>query len=246
VAALDKQRFHEVYRRVPSAKQMAATRPMHYGSEVDRSDTVLIPTILIPTEVAIQDMVAIDCPRLASAAEKARGVSPVLHVDRDEMTVDNLSSQLSRMSIDETRKSELLDTIRTQHDYDNAVTIAEDLGKRLPSEAEFDCMAASCTATEDSAPSANSDSEGDKHARDLDNLFTGLAEWTTTSGYRSERPSLVNSPDTRVVRGVASNMSTGAPDSDARHGRIIVPRFEQRLDIGFRCVRSPVPRFLDY
>jgi len=247
VAALDKERFHEVYRRVPTRDHKFNNSRPHLTSKLDRDGRVLLDCIRIPSEVATQGMLAIDCPRLASAAEKQRGESPVLYVDRDEMTVDNLSSRLAQTSLSEITKSGLLDTIRVSHDYDSAVKIAEELGNRLPSEAEFECMAASYSdMTENSKSPANITPQDGKQPRNLENLFTGLAEWTTTSEYHSERGSLVNSPDTRVVRGAASNMSTGASESDARHGRIVVPRSEQRADIGFRCVRSAAPRFLDY
>jgi serine/threonine-protein kinase len=242
VAALDKQRFHEVYRRVPVPGQTSVRDEPHNFAPVDRNGIVLIPPIKIPNAIETQDMVAIDCPTLASSAEKQRGISPVLYVDRDEMTLDNLSRQLARSSVDAGKKSDLLNP-ENESDYERSMEIAELLGKRLPSEAEFECMAASHSATTSPVPNSARSSE---QPGKLQNLFTGLAEWTTSSTPTVKDLRHVSDKDVRVVRGAATNASPGASDTDARHGRILVRRTDPRKDVGFRCVRSAVPRFLDY
>ena len=247
VAALDKQRFHEVYRRVPAPGEEYASPALHLSSKVDRSGTVLPPPIEIPNAVATLDMVPIPYPDIANAAEKQRGVSPFLYVDCDEMSVDGVSRQLARMSSNQVDPNTVLNMFRVQHNYWYAAEIAEALGKRLPSEAEFECMAESYSdATADLSSVDATHARYGKHPRDLKNLFAGLGEWTTSSMPTVRAGTFANAPELRIVRGVASNMSPGAPDSDPRHGRILVPRSEQRADIGFRCVRSPAPRFLDY
>ena len=247
VAALGDGRFHEVYRRIPADDRGPLSPLPHLRWELDRNGTVRLPTINIRT-VATKRMCLVDCPEHANGMEVTAGNGHQFYIDCQEMTPENLAGELGASSVEKLERVELLEMLRRHPDYDSALAIAESLGKRLPSETEFECAVNFVFAAEPQSSLGRRKADSDNpRAAAIDDLLTGMAEWTTSSDGSLSRDASKEHypPEVRVIRGARSEMFSGIRDTDARHGRRLVNRTESPGDAGFRCVRSAAPSFLD-
>ena len=159
--------------------------------------------------------------------------------------------------------------------FDQAVAYAEEVGKRLPTEFEYEYVATNrgrtkypwgdelSEDTQNPSPDViksnkfgpQGDPEFDRLSSNdsVSGLCSNLAEWTSSKAI-SYNPTLADSrlpdqPDVRVARGGNATTLHGDPSVTpaTRNPRF---RFFANRNIiyeglGFRCVRSAVPRFID-
>lgn len=219
VAALEdgSERFHEVYRHVPPDPK-AITKNWHQVNwEVDPQDRLVWPSIKIPASSVTSGMVLVDGgrdlrlgPAPQPGADSMRFDVPPFFVDPHELTVgDFLALQAPKIS------SKLLDALwktqakgkppnaaMTNISFEEAVSRAEDSGKRLVQEWEFLFLTTNGGTTrfpwgnELPAPEAWPEEVGDvggvgfdriaSHGGEITGVCSNVAEWVDS--YRLLRP----------------------------------------------------------
>ena len=146
--------------------------------------------------------------------------------------------------------------------FDAAVVLAELSGKRLPTEGEFARAALqrepNFVDSEDNAvESARGAARVGFPSEDRTNtvpavigLCSNVAEWTVSkcTKQRSEESPFLLEPRERIVCGGDWQSTFGESPSTTIHqanSRVAVSEEAVRPGLGFRCVRSVAPRFVD-
>lgn len=283
VAALDDGRFHEVYRRVPTRDAgLTMGGVLQWETDDDDPTATLLPKVEIPTLDVTRGMIyyagsdsfqmggALSTSRIGESAKTPLHVRSVdsLYADATELPV-SLWKRYLGLSKDPFPQP-AGDDYAARLPYAGALSVAEKLGKRLPTEAEWEYMATNGGRTRypwgNSPPTAEEIASDGMHIvgmptfdRTLGDppvagLCTNLAEWTTT--YASLYPSAVErdspspKPPTLVadasLRRVIRGPQAGA--KERRHVAVYDPRernFEHyRKFQGVRCIRSAQPHVL--
>src|SRR5262249_31478872 len=143
-----KSRFHQVYRQIPLPGQTNWQRFPHHGWDLREDGTIELPAIKIPAPNVVARMArfkgdlefrmgAEDVP----SAEPAH-VNPVkpFFLDDHEVTESEYRAARGRLPLDlvEPRGD---DFAVSRVSYDEALHCAEVMGKRLPTEAEYEFAA---------------------------------------------------------------------------------------------------------
>lgn len=273
VATLDDGRFHEVYRLVPrSATQMAWSYPhrwWHYTDGVLQLRRVVIPELDVSNNMSLfegSSEFRVGLPAQDSIPEHVHGVKP-FYLDPHEVTIrDVLNCCQGSLPLplrdpkQANWESDLLPVSNLL--FDEALMIAERLGKRLPTEWEYEFAATNGGTTR--YPSGNVPPEADAwQVRSIDQissektatippvfgLFSNVAEFVDSRFIPypgSNTQQLANTShlkDFVTIRGgllspqTRANWLTYGPRFRVQHDpRLINP------NIGFRCVRSRNPR----
>jgi eukaryotic-like serine/threonine-protein kinase len=265
VAVLPDGRFHEVQRHVPGKDESQSLQESYNHRFYRRGpdDSIELPLITIPHLSVSEDMTLIPGSENFLAGVKDSRLLPQhvqqipdFYIDNHEFTLGKLRSICDRLP---TRfsQSDLADDEPITASFDQAMAYAESVGKRLPTEFEYEYAATNCGSTHyswgnDEPPFIVKASyiEGSRRPFDrlksfprVEGLCDGLAEWTV-SNFSPYQPysidsDMIGTRDLRVVRGAGE----GGPDilsaADPRnrkglHRSFIDPR------TGFRCVRSAV------
>lgn len=278
VAALDDGRFHEVYRYVP--QQPHELRPQSYSHwlwSVRADGSIVWPEIEIPEiEVSYGMGLFTGSPRFrvgdrrfTTTPEHDRFLPP-FYLDPREVTWGDLLDR------DTTRRGSIWQRFQQQGDspgrdypaarlwHDEAVAWAESLGKRLPTEGEYEFAATAGGKCRfpwgDDADRLTEWPLGPAGTPEFDRveagvpvfgLYSNVAEWTAS--WASPYPPLLDHPDGRsprppgsyIVRGAPPSVIAGSPSREdldagvrgrvAQHDRTLLPA------IGFRCARSFKP-----
>ncbi len=275
VAALDDGRFHEVYRYVPQHPH--DVRPQaypHWIWSVQKDGSIVWPEITIPEiEVSYGMALFTGSPRFrvgdarATTTPEHHRKLPPFYLDAREVTWGDL------LELDAARQSVVWDHFQRGGEtpprnfpaaplwHDDAVAFAESLGKRLPTEGEYEFAA---TAGGECRFPWGNDAEritewtfGPAGTPEFDRveagvpvfgLYSNVAEWTAS--WASAYPPLLDdpaslparSPGTYIVRGAPASVIEGQPlrpeftlgprNRVGRHDRTLSPK------IGFRCARS--------
>jgi eukaryotic-like serine/threonine-protein kinase len=256
VAILDDGRFHEVYRHVP---KFAGTLPAGYPHRrwrVADDRSIVVPVIKIPQQDVTHDM--------AIVGEES---SARMFMDCREFSVSDYRRIAGgRLPGDKGWKAVPDDCALTVR-FDMAVSIAEKMGKRLPSESEFELamsqrvqIPAPSSAEEPAdtmelGPVSFPSEDRTNTVPPVFGLCSNVAEWTFSlvSGHRANPRDdhraipAIYSPDERIIRGgdlsvVGGNGSTAPVHRDPDQ-RIALSRHTLQPGVGFRCVRSVTPRF---
>lgn len=272
VAKLDDGRFHEVYRHVPDEPTRTAEVYPHRRWHVDDRGRIQLPAIGIPALDVCKNMAALSGSEGRSPATVHPGqsltkeyVAP-FHLDTREVTVD----EFRKVYYDHMAGLGVInapgDHPMTGTLFDYAVWYAEQVGKRLPLESEYEFAATNGGKTQypwgdDPQPipwelAAVESLEFDKTATQppIYGLFSNGAEFTA-SPYVPQLP--FNSPpgrpgltsyvfDNVTIRGavyaqradIASILRT-----DGIGVRSGMPRRQLSDNVGFRCARSQTPRW---
>lgn len=275
VVAVKGDRFHEVYRRVPGPNDLAGVYP-HQRWTIRSDGVVELPEIRhLPMKsiVEAQRMARFDgsskfkmgSKDLAGAPAHIRSV-PAFYLDAREVTIREFERELeakqhrTRRCSGNLGENEPVTCVR----WDDAVYFAEILGKRLPTEAEYEFAATRGNARKypwgDSLDGIKKWSYGDADKSEYDivkgangikvyGLFSNVAEWTMSWSipYPTSKTKPPSNPHSRkVVRGGDESVALGRPDQSilrtgpkARWGNSFVQRYPK---LGFRCARSAVPR----
>ena len=259
VAATSDGYFHEVYRYVPSLGE-EGVQEGNFGSQADSEGGIRLPNVTIPTVLSLEVMARAEgtdefipgkFAEKNTSALAAIEIAP-FYVDTTEVTIGTARKTSIRMPLSSTGSHE---DWAFATDFYTAVEVAEQLGKRLPTEIEYEYLATNFGTSVypwgdselDDAPSTVSQLVGSTPFDRLPTnppvlgLCSNVAEWTSSPGLGSFGLPL----DRRVVRGgfKASFIENDSqPGSEMVSGQrwIIDPRTTSS-QIGFRCVRSESP-----
>jgi serine/threonine protein kinase len=267
-------RFHEVYRRVPKVHQQL--RQHHDLNAILLDDgTVKLYGIKIPDEDITRQMTRIkgtpSFPFASVTTKTAPYTLPILPfwIDNHEFTVQEHRALLTDTSATEPLNNRLPDTAAQPLGFDAAVFRAEALGKRLPTEAEYEFVATNGGSTKypwgndwpvDAdllVSSEGSDPFGpvgipafDKVAKypEVVGLCSNKAEWVIPQLRPKVFDPLIRPAitlDLQVYRGgnaatIAGDPRVTAIDRDPRL-RNEAPGKLEYIGLGLRCVRSAEP-----
>ena len=146
--------FHEVYRRVPIANSISGAPP-HLSWEFQNDGTVLLTAVQIPTTSVTDGMAylvgaddfEVGDAKLPEAPPHHQRIVPFF-MDTTEVTVSDVKKQMERdgrgapFPFLSMPNKPLLDSYPVTHaSYENAVSLAERLGNRLPTEFESEFAA---------------------------------------------------------------------------------------------------------
>jgi hypothetical protein len=278
VAELAGLGFHEVYRLVPPRGDIPQLTHTHTAWTLLADGTIDLATIGIPPAgIPERGMAYFEGGEYTMGSLALQGVPPhrrqvaAFYLDPTEVTVGDY--QTRRTLPDAVRKEGTPLTWAVGYvSYDDALDYAEQVGKRLPDEAEYE-FAATKGGTRDFPgdfplpiaqwPLGPVREPGFDHldAPPVYGLYSNVAEWTTSRlyPYPSDDPGIFachRAPgmrkvfdDGRVVRGAPWSVIIGKPDPEefnrGPRGRLSIKRYEMYPGLGFRCARSAAPRFLD-
>jgi hypothetical protein len=273
-ATADGQRFHQVYREVPLPGQTLSGGIFPHRSWIRRDDgAVELPAIKIPEANAVANMARfpggkhfiLGCDELAEAQPPHVQSVAAFFLDVHEVTIGEYRAARGSLPLN-LRESPGDDFAVTDVNYDEALRCAEVMGKRLPTEAEYEWAA--------TMGGMRKFPWGDDKERiegwpflvvgqpDFDRtpteppvygLYSNVAEWTTTWHLHYPTTLPIAFPEdyrsTRTVRGGPYSVVMGKPDQKEclwgpryRHG-VSIDRAWPGL--GFRCARSAEPLFLN-
>lgn len=277
VAALPDGRFHEVYRTVPENRH---ARPHSYPHRLwqKRTDgSIEWPVIDIPALDTIQRMALftgdpafqIGMQGNTTTPMHTRAV-PAFYLDAHEVTWDEYRAANgdTLLPSQEHLQPPLPDGKMpiSRVWWDDAVMHAEKIGKRLPTEAEFE-FAATLGGTRKFpwgdeppaewewtfGPAGHVDYDRvDVGAITVSGLYSNFTEWTASRATlypplpEYEDSAMELPTDTFIVRGGPSSVVLGDPIPEqfpiGPRQRIAQPRMSLETGIGFRCARSARPR----
>ena len=279
VSNTDGYGFHEVYRRVPAGNLMSGA-PAHLSWEIDTDGTVLLSRIEIPSATVVDGMSYLagsDDFEVGDAtlpeAMPHRVRIPPFYIDRAEVSVGDVRKQMDRdgrgepFPLVQMPNKPLHDDQPVTHaSYENAVSLAERMGKRLPSEFEYEFAATQAgktkypwgdnpdLITEWRFGSIDQQMTWDRTQADppIRGLYSNVTEWTTSwaKPYPSDPFAAalagVFKPDFRIVRGGSASVVVGQPQSiDWTRGprtRVAADQMTFSHSVGLRLVRSTKPR----
>lgn len=270
--------FHEVYRRVPGLMAGLPGAYRHTRWSIRNDGVAEIPEIALPPESVAQGMALIEGDdSFVLGSDTVPGVPPYRHpvasyyLDVREINVNDV------LELDPDHKRFVPFAVKSMPQqppdpqqavsfvsYDAAVLWAEKLGKRLPTEAEYEFAAtnrgrqpfpwgddvnrlANWTFTEQ----GSADWDRLDTQPPVSGLFSNVAEWTSSwpVPYPAHqetglKPSALLATE-RIVRGGSSSVIAGQPTgADWLPGPRM--RVKQHIEtttpgLGFRCVRSAQP-----
>ncbi|MBI3462487.1 MAG: formylglycine-generating enzyme family protein, partial [Planctomycetes bacterium] len=278
--------FHEVYRVVPAPDSNAASATFaHARWQVLSDGTIELPNIEIPRDGVVKGMTrfaggtftmgARRVPDLPEAFRQMLSqVAPPTDKDVPAFFLDQTETTIGEYQQGGGNLHPALAGLPGSHPvtlvgFDEAVAYAERMGKRLPTEVEYE-FAATVGGTQGFP-------WGEEEARVVDwtfgaagepdwdrtptqppvyGLYSNVAEWTLSwlRPYRTPPFKLTDagiiegSRRGRVVRGGPSSLAKGEINpTEWKLGpewRWALPRDSQYPGLGFRCARSERPRFL--
>jgi serine/threonine protein kinase/formylglycine-generating enzyme required for sulfatase activity len=280
--------FQEVSRTVPPPGQM---KPFYPHDRWDKADdgTVTLPTIRIYPEDDVRKGMAYfeggqfimgpDIPVGKTASPAHRRTVSSFYLDTTEVSVGAFrrSGLLLPRELGETKPDQPADIDRravTYITFYGALDYAEKIGKRLPTEAEYEFAATlggrqafpwgdEKRRVTEWGPLEVGQPLFDRTPtpRPIFGLYSNVAEWTDSlltpydptrhpSAFPYHPDWLRAYRDSRVVRGAPPSVLKGLPPKEAEsqlgpRWRTMVPRYERLQAVGFRCARSAKPRFFD-
>jgi serine/threonine protein kinase len=277
VAVLDDGRFHEVYRHVPERPHSLASSPSAHIFWTTRVDGAIEwPTIEIPRADVADDMGQFDGADVFRVGDSSSTMTPehsrfVAPFRLDTHEVD-WQTYLANNNNQKPPSQHHLEADMSQSDlpvtgiwYHDAVAYAEQMGKRLPSEAEYEFAATRGGRQKFPwgddpglmkewilTPAGTPDFDRVDAGKAVWGLYSNAAEWTCSwaSAYPPQldyEPGLLpRAEGAWIVRGAPFSVFSGNPDSEKLAGgprqRIAIHEKAIYPLIGFRCARSLRPR----
>ncbi len=229
-------------------------RKMNEKHAEERADAGMIHTqpIVIDAPIAIDAPLAIDAPAVPPEMTLVTGAfdlgedhpegMPKMHVelpgiwiDRSEMTLEGLRAALGDPKAGGAPRDAAALPARNVT-WLQADTACRALGKRLPTEVEWE--AAAMTTPRDPARATLKVGKGglvppqQKDCSDggLCDMLGSVLEWTSTDGAKAT---------TKVVRGSSYLVAPTAGWQASIHFRTAIPASKGDVEVGFRCVKAP-------
>ncbi|MBL9123871.1 MAG: protein kinase [Planctomycetaceae bacterium] len=241
VAALPDGRFHEVYRLVPEDTTMLPIGASHAHWKLTDRGTVQLSRVRIPPLDADQGM--------ALVPQGSGG----FYMDCHEFTVGEYQDLFGHVPQDLRWKRVPEDYAATANHYE-ACVVAERMGKRLPTAAEYQAAVSLCPVDVTPAPQLAARSalawadDATSTVPPIFGLRSNVAEWTVTPPSHTPRghnlPQVFEGMDMYQIVQPGSILVDGALPAAGFTTEIRV-RYAFDPDLGFRCVRSAAPRFLE-
>lgn len=273
IAVLEDGRFHEVFRHVPKKGKSYPGVYKHNRWKLE-SGVVVLPAIVIPEESIVENMAKIDGMAFETASDlhevandSTFGHVAPFYLDTREFSIEQCNHALSNVPLDPHRWKERRQLAAATVSYDEAVSIAETIGKRLPTQSEYEFATTAGGRFRfpwgDEFPIVT-DTPADfgevgKSSFDylaitprVYGLCSNVAEWTTTKPQtlRHEAAGFAigngNLEDYRVAKGGDQRIIDGDSQETAAHRdpriSVGVSRYAVHPGLGFRCARSVSPR----
>jgi eukaryotic-like serine/threonine-protein kinase len=246
VAALADGRFHEVIRHVPSDSETIPYAYNHQFWTIRDDDVVKLPAIAIPARDVTRGMRlvsrSLDAPAKDENLDLTSEVLP-FYIDPNEYTWGQWKSiNNSKAWPKSVRNNPPSPTDWAPRDYERAVHCAERAGKRLITIEEYDYAAAAVAQGE----GETSAEDGEGSTQLPFDLTPEIPEWTQSPVFRRGPAKTFSQIDDTYSnnRLVCGALLPGVQSIPNRPDVFAVHRSTSR-DIGFRCVRSVRPRYLD-
>lgn len=273
VAYFGDGRFHEVYRHVPGNLEEVPRAYPHQRWSLDGT-TVVLPEVRIPPLSVVDGMAylrgaerfQIGALHLGQLALPHWRRVPPFYMDTTEVTNGRYCQVFGQSATSEEGSPPWPadDEAVANLEFDRAVAFAEAVGKRLPTEAEYEYAATSGGTrkfpwgTHDQAPEQwafgpvgvdHGDRVDLDPAHPIFGLYSNVAEWTQTRlALYPNTPGAEpkESKSCRVVRGGTGSVWKRKPDREEWSAgpcyRSGVHESLQQPGVGFRCARSAKPR----
>jgi formylglycine-generating enzyme required for sulfatase activity/tRNA A-37 threonylcarbamoyl transferase component Bud32 len=270
ISDLPDGRFHEVFRHVPDIDEELPGARDQRSWKRGTNNGIALPTIKIPSRDITQNMALIDGANAFKMGLAGSTTIPVhlesvhsFYVDTTEFTYGDYLKMNGTIPLQIEMKTVSDKNRAMPATYSLALALAEDEGKRLPTEAEYEYMATARGRSNypwgDTFPQSSAQAEfGPTGEPSFDRLnatppvlglCSNLAEWTTSwvVPYPTvpSTAEVITLKEQRIVRGGCENTIQGDPlitpetrNPRQRHGALI---FHNYPGIGFRCVRSEKP-----
>ena len=260
VATLPDGRFHEVYRHVAQNKaELSGSFPHnHWKAE---QGVFVLTEIRIPSATVTNGMALFPVTG-KSTLPRQHGDEPAgFYMDCQEFTVSDYQ-KLAALLPHDTRWRKTPDQYAMTVSYDSALALAEHVGKRLPTEAEYDQAsqhiapnwnAADLILPTDFGPVGLPSEDQTDTIPPVFGLCSNVAEWTLSFGVNVDSGDQTFSittgvpRDFRIIRGgdetVVEGNPTIAPEHRNPSGRFTTSAAVVKPGLGFRCVRSARPMF---
>ena len=279
VAYFDDERFHEVYRHVPEKDEGIPENFAHreFSRDKHHHNHIILPSVIIrKSEVVTKDMAYLEGSNRASFGGERKYNLPQHHRSMPDFWMDTRELSVEIFTTIFEMKPKLQPPGREGPgfavlvQYDMAVSLAEEQGKRLATEFEWEYAATQAGKTTFSWGSQLRDKLQFSQKQFLPvgsplfdqlptkppifGLCSNVAEWTCTQVYSHSPEDLITSNETptslrnyRVVRGGSDSVVfDGNPVVDSKNRdprlRSFVHRGQILAGLGMRCVKSARPR----
>lgn len=262
--------FHEVFREVPISPKTLPGRFRHAAWKGEKDDSVLLREVDVPPTTSVtKGMVEYGDNPLQKIGSPAVPLAPVHFARVNAFWIDRTEAPLAiwkRFMPGDTRTNPL-DFPVTNITYDEAISFAEWLGKRLPSEYEYE--AAATNGGHDQYPWGEwhkvppqwvwklgpVDGDGfDENAKGVIGLFSNAGEMTETWGtlYPSQKVEGLEenpmAPQVYTQRGAPATINDRTPTMDEwklgpATRNMLMKSTGAGPNTGLRLYRSKSPRF---
>ena len=258
IAVLTDDCFHEVYRHVPNVTDSLPGHYNHQRWKFNSSKAVVLPSIKIPQKSVTSNM--------AFVSLSADNVDRAIYVDPYEFTVADYKQLYGDNFPDDTRYIHRPANYPMMASWDAAVQIAERLGKRLPTETEYQGLVdrlsielgdrlTEVVTTNQIGPVGFANYDQLQLSMPIHGLISNFAEWTQTSAsittiQHAKVLKIGALSEHRIVRGGTLQTINGTSNDgnrslqDVIKTRVDLPRYALHPGLGFRCVRSKRPRYI--
>lgn len=271
VVQIDGFGFHEVFRTVPAVGSSPIPAKERHLRWVFVDGVVELPEVIVhETNSLIESLARIPAGTFEYAADGSVANEPAaisvagFYMAKREVTVAEFQAQVSNLLPIELkrflRNQNLSSAEISSHPvcligFDSAVSYAERMGLRLPTEHEYEFVATRFGRANvpwgqhrfDTDLQWDELSQLDRGPQGIAGLFSGIGEWTQPLYSANTQRIHQGTFNLAIVRGIPPQVLTGADHyeeswNSGSRNRVSVPKSTKQTAIGFRPVLSQKPR----